>query len=49
MTFPFGALYHGSKFAVEGISESLHFKPAAAGTKVKLVEPGMITTDCCGR
>jgi len=49
MTFPLGALYHGTKFAVEGISESLHFELAAAGIKVKIVEPGMIDTDFAGR
>lgn len=24
MTFPLGTLYHGTKFAVEGLSEALH-------------------------
>lgn len=49
MTFPLSSLYHGTKFAVEGISESLHFELAAAGIKVKIVEPGMIDTDFAGR
>lgn len=49
MTFPLGALYHGTKFAVEGISEALHFELEAAGIKVKIVEPGMIRTDFGGR
>lgn len=49
MTYPLGALYHGTKFAVEGISESLHFELEAAGVKVKIVEPGMIATDFGGR
>ena len=49
MTFPLGALYHGSKFAVEGISELLHFELATAGIKVKIVELGMIATDFSGR
>ncbi|MEC8293443.1 MAG: SDR family oxidoreductase [Pseudomonadota bacterium] len=49
MTFPLGALYHGTKFAVEGISEALHFELEAAGIKVKIVEPGMIATDFGGR
>lgn len=49
MTFPLGALYHGTKFAVEGISEALHFELEAAGIKVKIVEPGMINTDFGGR
>ena len=26
MTFPLGTLYHGTKFAVEGLSESLHYE-----------------------
>ncbi|SNT30701.1 SDR family oxidoreductase [Tropicimonas sediminicola] len=49
MTFPLGTLYHGTKFAVEGISEALHFELEAAGIKVKIVEPGMINTDFGGR
>ncbi|WP_170332079.1 SDR family NAD(P)-dependent oxidoreductase [Ruegeria arenilitoris] len=49
ITFPLGALYHGTKFAVEGLSESLHYELAAAGIKVKIVEPGLIATDFGGR
>jgi len=49
MTFPLGALYHGTKFAVEGISEAMHYELAAAGIKTKIVEPGMIATDFGGR
>lgn len=49
MTFPLGTLYHGTKFAVEGLSEALHFELAAAGIGVKIVEPGMIRTDFGGR
>jgi len=49
MTFPLGALYHGTKFAVEGISEALHFELDAIGVKMKIVEPGMINTDFGGR
>ena len=49
MTFPLGTLYHGTKFAVEGLSESLHYELAAFGVKVKIVEPGMIKTDFSGR
>ena len=49
MTFPLGTLYHGSKFAVEGLSEALHFEMDAIGVKVKIVEPGMIRTDFGGR
>jgi short-subunit dehydrogenase len=49
MTFPLGALYHGTKFAVEGISEALSFELAAIGVRVKIVEPGAIRTDFAGR
>lgn len=45
MTFALGALYHGTKFAVEGISESLSYEMAEIGVKVKIVEPGFIATD----
>ena len=49
MTFPFGSLYHGTKFAVEGISEALSYEMEAIGCKVKIVEPGAIKTDFAGR
>ena len=48
MTFPLGTLYHGTKFAVEGLSEALHYELEAVGVKVKIVEPGMIATDFSG-
>lgn len=49
ITFPLGSLYHGTKFAVEGLSESLHFELLPFGVKVKLIEPGMVKTDFAGR
>lgn len=49
MAFPLGALYHGTKFAVEGISESLSYEVEQFGGKVKIVEPGAIATDFAGR
>ena len=49
ITFALGSLYHGTKFAVEGISESLHYEMKEIGVKVKIVEPGMIATDFGGR
>ena len=45
MTFPLMPLYHSTKFAVEGFSESLHYELGAIGVKVKLVEPGGVATD----
>lgn len=49
MTFPLGALYHGTKFAVEGISESLSYEVGQFGGKVKIIEPGAIATEFAGR
>jgi len=49
ITFPLGSLYHGTKFAVEGISEALHYEVEQFGGKVKIVEPGAIATDFAGR
>ena len=49
ITFPLGTLYHGTKFAVEGMSESLHYELEPLGIKVKIVEPGAIATDFGGR
>lgn len=49
MTFPLGTLYHGTKFAVEGLSESLHFELLPLGIRVKIIEPGMVKTDFAGR
>lgn len=49
MTFTLGSLYHSTKFAVEGLSEALHFELASLGIGVKIIEPGMIATDFAGR
>ncbi len=49
ITFPLGSLYHGTKFAVEGLSEALHYEMEAVGVRVKIVEPGLIETDFSGR
>lgn len=49
ITFPLGSLYHGTKFAVEGISESLRYEVEQFGGSVKIIEPGAIATDFAGR
>lgn len=49
IAFPLGSLYHGTKFAVEGISESLYYEVEQFGGQVKIVEPGAIDTDFAGR
>ncbi|MCY4260881.1 MAG: SDR family oxidoreductase [Rhodobacteraceae bacterium] len=49
MTFPLCTLYHVTKFAVEGLSEALHFELETVGIRVKIIQPGMIATDFSGR
>ncbi len=41
--------YHATKFAVEGLSESLSKEVASFGIKVLIVEPGPFRTDWAGR
>ena len=48
ITFPLGTLYHGTKFAVEGLSEALHYELEPLGIHVRIVEPGMIRTNFGG-
>ncbi|WP_026973252.1 SDR family oxidoreductase [Aliagarivorans marinus] len=48
VAFPLGALYHGSKYAVEGLSEALYYELDAIGVRVKLVEPGLVNTNFAG-
>lgn len=45
VSFPTFGLYHGTKYAIEGISESLAKEVAAFGIKVTIVEPGAFKTD----
>jgi NAD(P)-dependent dehydrogenase (short-subunit alcohol dehydrogenase family) len=49
VAMPLGSLYHGSKFAVEGMSEALQYEMAELGVAVKLVEPGFTRTNFSGR
>ncbi|WP_029039899.1 SDR family oxidoreductase [Cucumibacter marinus] len=49
ITFPLGTLYHGTKFAVEGLSEALHYELEPLGIRVRIIEPGMVRTDFGGR
>ena len=49
ITYPLGTLYHGTKFAVEGLSEALHYELLPLGIRVRIVEPGMVKTDFAGR
>ncbi|CAN5719559.1 oxidoreductase [soil metagenome] len=45
ITFPLYSLYHATKWAVEGFTESLQFELESFGIKVKIIEPGPIRTD----
>lgn len=49
LTFPLYSVYHSTKWAVEGFTESLQFELRPFGIKVKLVEPGPIKTDFYNR
>ncbi|HEY0309414.1 MAG TPA: oxidoreductase [Acidobacteriaceae bacterium] len=49
MTMPGLSYYHGSKFALEGISSSLGKEVKSFGIFVTAVEPGMFRTDWAGR
>ena len=41
---PFASLYHASKFAIEGLSESLRYELSLHGIRLKLVEPAHFKT-----
>jgi len=45
VTFPFQSVYHTSKWAIEGFSESLYYELKPLNIKVKVVEPGMVKTN----
>jgi short-subunit dehydrogenase len=49
VTFPLYSIYHATKWAVEGFSESLAFELRPFGIRVRLVEPGAIRTEFYGR
>ena len=45
---PFGAWYHATKFAVEGLSDSLRMELHSFGIDVVIIEPGAIKTEWNG-
>ena len=49
MAFPFWSLYHSTKWAVEGFSDSLQYELEAYHIRVKIIEPGPIKTDFYSR
>jgi NADP-dependent 3-hydroxy acid dehydrogenase YdfG len=44
VVFPGGGAYHGTKFAVEAISDALRFEVRNFGVHVSIIEPGLIKT-----
>ena len=42
---PLAGIYAASKFALEGLTEALHYEVGHFGIRVRLVEPGIFTTD----
>jgi NAD(P)-dependent dehydrogenase (short-subunit alcohol dehydrogenase family) len=48
VTFPLYSIYHGTKWAVEGFSEALHYELQPFNIKIKIIEPGSIKTEFYG-
>jgi NAD(P)-dependent dehydrogenase (short-subunit alcohol dehydrogenase family) len=48
LAFPMFSIYHGTKWAVEGFTESLQYELAPFNIRVKIVEPGPIKTEFYG-
>jgi len=44
-SFPFSAVYASSKFALEGLSEALHYEVRPLGVDVAIVQPGAFPTE----
>ena len=42
---PLGSWYHATKFAVEGLSDSIRIELAPFGIHVVVIEPGAIRTE----
>lgn len=49
VTFPFNSVYHATKWALEGWSESMAFELAPFNIRIKTVSPGGIATDFASR
>ncbi|MFL5839431.1 MAG: oxidoreductase [Thermoleophilaceae bacterium] len=45
VVFPGGGFYHGTKFAVEAISDALRYEVKGFGVGVTIIEPGLIKTE----
>jgi NAD(P)-dependent dehydrogenase (short-subunit alcohol dehydrogenase family) len=49
ITLPLFSLYHATKFAVVGFTESLSFELAPLGIRAKVIAPGGVATQFAGR
>lgn len=49
LTFPLYSIYHGTKWAVEGFSEALHYELQPFNIKLRIIEPGTIKTEFYGK
>ena len=45
LTFPGGGIYHGTKYAVEAVSDAMRFEVKGFGVDVVVIEPGLIRTE----
>ena len=49
LAFPGYSIYHGTKWAVEGFTESLQYELKQFNIRLKMIEPGAIKTEFYGR
>lgn len=49
ITFPLYSIYHSTKWAVEGFTESVHYEVRPFNIRMKLIEPGIIQSEFYGR
>lgn len=49
VTFPLSSIYHATKWAIEGWSESMSFELASHNIRIKTIAPGGIATDFMSR
>jgi NADP-dependent 3-hydroxy acid dehydrogenase YdfG len=45
LVFPGGGIYHGTKYAVDAISDALRFEVKGFGVDVAIIQPGLIKTE----
>jgi NAD(P)-dependent dehydrogenase (short-subunit alcohol dehydrogenase family) len=48
-SFPFQMAYNAGKFAIEGITEGIHYEVRPLGVDVVLIQPGAFPTDIWGK